>query len=1198
MRTSHTPRARGFALVSVLAVLIILTALAVAFLVSSRTNLQVSASGANAVQARLLGDSAVGLVEVMLRKAAQDPRLLWTSQPGLLRTFDTAGQQTSVYRLYSDNELISSAYDLQGADMVPADWASQAGVFVDLNAPVAGQYPIADASALNMVAGFTVKSAPASPSNPLPMPVRWLYALSDGSLVAPTSSGGRLKIPGATERNPIVGRVAYWTDDETCKVNVNTAAGDIWSTATGDFGAFWDTPRAGGKGEKSLANFQPARNEFQRYPGHPATTSLSAVFPDLSAAQILGLAPRYDEGGSKSGTQVASAPLQITNQRLLASSDELIFTPSRDLTALSQDALGRARFFLTATSRAPELNPFSLPKLSMWPVHASQAPGYRTVFDRLIAFCSTINGHPFYFQRSNSNSATNDIQNISRNAELLAYLKALTEAEIPGFGGDFLSKYSADRDQILTEMADYIRCTNLFDDLLEQETTGGYNYPTTGHQFTSRRLSTREVDFGHGQVIPLRTSTDTMGFGRFFTVSEVALHFICTADAANAASNVAADPDSAKVNRTLGGVALQTGQKRVEAALLLELFCPAQGWTAIRGDAQIKVTFEDAMTLDGRALAFPGSGVRRFRSGPKLSNGNTVTTYNGRYWGGFTGIRMVLTGGKIPARGVMPADTGLTSENAYPFVSAPVTIPNAGTMAFSGGKLKIEIFPAGADTDTAPPVQTIHAEFPAAASLPQPSLVDNAATGSRENWWTFSSDGAVSGKKGRISIVSNSPGSNEPGKAENPGLGAWIRSNDVVISLVPNHGDIRLVAASPVVDLGVFVPLPGYGANAFSHTLDDSVSTRYLYGYDASGKLVPGASYSSYSLPDFPSLPAAQAAWASGDWDNGTATVADGPYIGKPDEGNQYRASASSVPYFDDNEEQEAGGPTFFSPNRLIASPVNFGSLPTGVRAGIPWRTLLFRPDPSHPGAASPADSLLLDFFWMPVVEPYVISEPFSTAGKVNMNYAIAPFSYIKRNTALRAVLRSEQILAIPTSKASSYKSSTSQDSFRRVLDVAEQPAAESVSEKTGTLRQFEDRFAGGGVFRSPSEICSLYLVPQGTALAQMKSFWTSNALTGDNSKEASYGRLYPRLTTQSNVFTVHYKAQILAKPARGTPADEWSEDPDKVLAEYQGATTIERYIDVSNTAIADPATSLSVRETGLSPYYLFRRVQHRRFNP
>jgi len=48
----------------------------------------------------------------------------------------------------------------------------------------------------------------------------------------------------------------------------------------------------------------------------------------------------------------------------------------------------------------------------------------------------------------------------------------------------------------------------------------------------------------------------------------------------------------------------------------------------------------------------------------------------------------------------------------------------------------------------------------------------------------------------------------------------------------------------------------------------------------------------------------------------------------------------------------------------------------------------------------------------MPVVEPYAISEPFSTAGKVNMNYQIAPFNYITRNTALRGVFCGSMIVA------------------------------------------------------------------------------------------------------------------------------------------------------------------------------------------
>ena len=67
--------------------------------------------------------------------------------------------------------------------------------------------------------------------NPAPMPVRWLYLLKDGSLVSPdtpspttpntltfqnaVNAAGQADKPSVT--NPIVGRVAFWTDDESGK---------------------------------------------------------------------------------------------------------------------------------------------------------------------------------------------------------------------------------------------------------------------------------------------------------------------------------------------------------------------------------------------------------------------------------------------------------------------------------------------------------------------------------------------------------------------------------------------------------------------------------------------------------------------------------------------------------------------------------------------------------------------------------------------------------------------------------------------------------------------------------------------------------------------------------------------------------------------------------------------------------------------
>src|SRR5204863_7056320 len=139
----------------------------------------------------------------------------------------------------------------------------------------------------------------------------------------------------------------------------------------------------------------------------------------------------------------------------------------------------------------------------------------------------------------------------------------------------------------------------------------------------------------------------------------------------------------------------------------------------------------------------------------------------------------------------------------------------------------------------------------------------------------------------------------------------------------------------------------------------------------------------------------------------------------------------------------EDTGQTYFSPNRQLPSAVMLGSLPTGINphnpmSSRPWETLLFRPNredvTSHPGAdisKGPPDHLVLDLFTVPVIEPYAISEPFSTAGKINLNYVLAPFgyakgdagkdlgttrdrSYIRRDTALRGALKSTFIMAVP----------------------------------------------------------------------------------------------------------------------------------------------------------------------------------------
>jgi len=315
------------------------------------------------------------------------------------------------------------------------------------------------------------------------MPVKWLYVLQDGTIVAPSGAGTTAAVAGDTKANPIIGRIAFWADDDTSKVNINTASE----------GTYWDVPRADSTAERTLATSQPIRKEFQRYPGHPAMTSLSAVFPSLATQpdRIYDIVPRINGGGSNAGTTTTvsaanasgttggsgtGVEIPLDADRLYANVDELIFGPARGNNGgISKAMLEQTKFFLTARSRAPEVNLFNLPRIAIWPIHFlwarnpvnsnSSGIAKTSPFDRLIAFCSSINGKPYYFQRRESRAA-DELTRFPRNDQLYAYLQALTNRPVSGFGGNFNAKYGADRDQILTEIFDYIRSANPTDETL------------------------------------------------------------------------------------------------------------------------------------------------------------------------------------------------------------------------------------------------------------------------------------------------------------------------------------------------------------------------------------------------------------------------------------------------------------------------------------------------------------------------------------------------------------------------------------------------------------------------------------------------------------------------------------------------------------------------------------------------------------
>jgi uncharacterized protein (TIGR02600 family) len=1231
------------ALVVVLCFLVLLTVVMLSFFTSVTTESNAAHSGAAASTAKLLADSAVDLASAQITDAtkalpdASRTIRTWASQPGMIHTFDSSGRPGLVYKLYSDSQMVGSAP--AAVTPIPATWNTNATLlhlYTDLNQPAVDRnrrlvYPILDPAALGTVEGLSLTAPPgfnaARPESPVnnraPMPVKWLYLLKDGKIVpGDRMNGTEVEVPSATAANPIVGRIAFWADDETAKVNINTASE----------GVFWDMPRAFsmedfGKYDGTsnriltpgLAICQPAQREFQRYPGHPATTCLSPIFgsalpiPAVLTASNAGdvdryysLAPRVKEGGSASGTKAPTAAITPDSDRLYASIDELMFTPSLNGNArivntpgasntqpgaISRDVLERSKFFITANSNAPETTLFNTPRVAVWPVHTNASQ--RTAYDKLLAFCSTIReggANRFYhFTRANSRSGTADYT--GRNVEIYEYLRALTSAPIPGYGGTFEGKYTQlERDQILTFIYDYIRCTNLQD-----QNTGAT-------PFTPIFVHSGSGPQGAGEVVPIRiipngTGTPTQGFGRFYSVTQAALNFYAT--------------EANSTNQTT----------KMRAALLLEFSTPMNGLACMRGKLKYTVRGLENLQMGFGPVAPPGYVPLNFRVDPATGANGTnfmdwydIASFAGRSVGGTeapTQALMTSTGGPKP---FADADAGGSAPNKYPFFSASdVPVPPAQTQFwFTSGnrEIRVEIRESGAAPDS-PPIQTLRMIFPN-GRFKIPAFDSNAAY-------------TVTTGSGASQIKKHLFGNRSFGAAPSQAVlsvdtvvamevgGTLGNANDATID--PSAGDVRMTEGLVDVPASRFRPNPRYSTPGiqFAH--------RFTYGYGPCwvpfpsatfGRLIPGASYNTRdpAVSDRVGNAVRRAANSGGnpgDWDTGFGDQPDGAYINKPDEGDtkldDIWRGYFRVPYFlGAHQGFSSASPVYFSPNRQIPSPLMLGSIPTGVQRFLPWQTLLFHPRPedaTHPGKISPPDHLLADLFWMPVVEPYAISQPFSTAGKINMNYGIQPFSYIRRDTGLRAVMKATKFMALNTADAARYKP---HEGFR-LPDGSRIPNARYAIDPDKTLAPFNAKFAARTVFKSASEICEINLVPSGTTFtaANMASFWNTKPLTGDNLREKPYVDLYPRLTTKSNTFTVHFRVQVIQQSAATRP-NVWDPKRDQISSEYRGSSILERYIDLNDPTLPDFArlatVSLTDPRLNIDQYYKTRIVSTRRFAP
>ena len=726
----------------------------------------------------------------------------------------------------------------------------------------------------------------------------------------------------------------------------------------------------------------------------------------------------------------------------------------------------------------------------MWPVDTD--PTKRTAFDRLSLFCTTLSNttsasNTYSIQRHDPTSPTFDYSGISRNPALYQYLQNLTSHAVPGFGStSFKTKWDIDRDQILTEIFDYIRSTNLRDPQYPTASNLNYTYNS-------------QLGRANGQVTPI-VINGTKGFGRFHSISQFGFQFICTQQA-NTGAYTTADPT----------IKFGPDDRIVETSFLFEPFSPSLGFFRLSENMTFQVNFDpkNPLLLDGQDLKMRGGSKSLFNGiGQGYHN-------NGREHGGTGGIRGPIyalgansqTGYQYLSLGdpmVYLPKTAASNAQAIPGVKIS-TAGGKNTMHFSGGHIQVLVFSGG--TTGGAPVQTFEIDFPG-GDFPIPDLVTTGTDGYRNNdssneptnkerWWTFSgffgppspkspqthgpryagryadSQPLDPGEKPlpenvldvpqapgaeylnparRWDVSGNGTGGGQPGFKS----GSVFRREDVVRTVVPDHGDMRLVAANATVGTGTNVSFVKVrtaewdSPYRFLHIFQNNSGPHFMFGFSNEPNANGQAHHEPVRHPGFPTYgsthrqrpsrvslltlardPAGsgQAYNRYGDFDNGPAQWIDGAYINKPDEGSESVTNSVGGVNYDYWSWNDSTDFTtkFFSPNRVIPSPGMLGSLPVGVKRGpsvddAALPAAAHRQAASIPGSAAPIDHQIMDLFWMPVVEPYAISEPFSTGGKVNMNYEIAPFTYIRRTTALHGAFKGEMPMVIPNSAGPAYK--------------------------------------------------------------------------------------------------------------------------------------------------------------------------------
>ena len=208
---------RGVALVIVLFFIVIITVMIVGFLESSRADRGTAASHLERMRATTFAREGLETAVATLRRETTDKARNWTSSPGVLVVPDDPTSTTS-----DQSRLKKEVWLHSGL----ADPTANASLDPVLRAPNLNIQTFETASPTYLLTD-QINSTTTKPEE---LKLRWVYVRRDGTYELPDPakpiSSTNLPNPSPSltnTTNPLVGRFAYWTDDESSKVNYNLA---------------------------------------------------------------------------------------------------------------------------------------------------------------------------------------------------------------------------------------------------------------------------------------------------------------------------------------------------------------------------------------------------------------------------------------------------------------------------------------------------------------------------------------------------------------------------------------------------------------------------------------------------------------------------------------------------------------------------------------------------------------------------------------------------------------------------------------------------------------------------------------------------------------------------------------------------------------------------------------------------------------